>query len=78
MNQYIEKIVVKKEIVEVTLKVASAIFNSDYPNDKRGKVLIDLEISRDKLKTLPKQRRKVPTNVMFGENYLKEYRVVTN
>lgn len=78
MNRYIEKIVVKKEIVEVTLKVASAIFNSDYSNDKRGKVLIDLEISRDKLKTLPKQRRKVPTNAMFGEDYLKGYRVVTN
>lgn len=47
----------------------------NYFNDKRGKVLIDLEISRDKLKTLPKQRRKVPTNAMFGGDYLREYKV---
>ena len=50
--------------------------NFNYLNDKRGNMLINLEISRDKLKTLPKQRRKVPSNAMFGEDYLKGYRVV--
>ncbi len=76
MNEYIDKIVVGKTEVEVTLKVASTIFNADFPDDNSGAILIILEITRKDLKRYPKQRRKVPLNCMFGENYLKEYKII--
>lgn len=77
MNEYIDKIVVGKTEVEVTLKVASAIFNADFPDDDSGAILIILEITRKDLKKYPKQRRKVPLNCMLGENYLKEYKIIS-
>ncbi len=77
MNEYIDKLVVGKTEVEVTLKVASAIFNADFPDDDSGAILIILEITRKDLKKYPKQRRKVPLNCMFGENYLKEYKIIS-
>lgn len=77
INQYIDKITVYKDKVEVTFKVASAIFNASFPDDKSGMVIIRIEISRDELKALPKQRRKVPANGQFGKSYLKEYKIVT-
>ena len=75
INQYIDKIIVYKDKVEVTFKVASAIFNASFPDDKSGMLKIIIEISRTELKTLPKQRRKVPANGQFGESYLKQYQI---
>lgn len=75
INQYIDKIIVYRDKVEVTFKVASAIFNASFPDDKSGMLKIIIEISRTELKTLPKQRRKVPANVQFGNNYLKQYQI---
>ncbi len=77
MHQYIDSIVVGKETVEVTLKVASAIFNAQYPDDQSGKVLIHIEISRTELKMQPKQRRKIAANAMIGDDFLKGYEIVT-
>ena len=76
INQYIDKIIVYKDKVEVTFKVASAIFNASFPDDKSGMLKIIIEISRTELKALPKQRRKVPANGQFGNNYLKQYKIV--
>lgn len=76
INQYIDKIVVNKETVEVTFKVASAVFNSSFPDDKTGMIKIKIEISRFELKALPKQRRKIPTNGNFGKSFLKGYEIV--
>ena len=75
INQYIDKIIVYKDKVEVTFKVASAIFNASFPDDNSGMLKIIIEISRTELKTLPKQRRKVPANGQFGESYLKQYQI---
>lgn len=75
INQYIDKIIVYRDKVEVTFKVASAIFNASFPDDKSGMLKIIIEISRTELKTLPKQRRKVPANGQFGESYLKQYQI---
>lgn len=44
---------------------------------KSGMLKIIIEISRTELKTLPKQRRKVPANGQFGESYLKQYQITT-
>ena len=63
-------VAVYKDKVEVTFKVASAIFNASFPDDKSGMLKIIIEISRTELKTLPKQRRKVPANGQFGNTYL--------
>ena len=52
INQYIDKIIVYKDKVEVTFKVASAIFNASFPDDKSGMLKIIIEISRTELKTL--------------------------
>ena len=75
INQYIDKIIVYRDKVEVTFKVASAIFNASFPDDKSGMLKIIIEISRTELKTLPKQRRKVSANGQFGESYLKQYQI---
>lgn len=75
INKYIDKIIVYKDKVEVTFKVASAIFNASFPDDKSGILKIIIEISRTELKSLPKQRRKVPANGQFGESYLKQYQI---
>lgn len=76
IDQYIDSIVVGETTVEVTFKVASAFFNADFPDDKSGKIQIVLSITREELKKLSKQRRKVPKNGQFGKDYLKEYRIV--
>lgn len=76
MRQYIDKIIVYKDKVEVTFKVASAIFNASFPDDKSGIFKIHLLIFRSQFKTLPKQRRKIPANGQFGNDYLQEYEVV--
>ncbi len=77
LNKYIDKITVHKDKVEVTFKVASAIFNADFPDDNSGALLINLAISRTELKSLPKQRRKINKRGVFGENYLISYQIIT-
>ena len=57
--------------------MASAVFNASFPADKSRMLKIIAEISRTELKALPKQRRKVPANGQFGNNYLKQYQITT-
>ena len=75
IDNYVDKIVVYKEKVEVTFKVASAIFNASCQNDKTGAILIFLEIEKDEFRNYPKQRRKIPQSINFGGNYLNEFRI---
>ncbi len=77
LNKYIEKIVVNETNVEVTFKVASATDNSNEPNINNGAVLINIAVMRSELKKLPKQRRKIPENGCFGNNYFVGYEIVT-
>ena len=53
IGEYIDKIIVYKDKVEVTFKVASAIFNASFPDDKSGMLKFIIEISRTELKSLP-------------------------
>ncbi len=75
LNKYIDKIIVYKDKVEVTLKVASSVFNSAYPDDNSGALLIHLAISRVELKRLPKQRRRLTQKSIVGQNYLIGYEI---
>ncbi len=46
IQQYLDKIVINNNDVEVTFKVASAIFNSSYPDDKSGMIIITVVINK--------------------------------
>ncbi len=76
IKQYVDSIIIKEDTVEVTFKVASAIFNALFPEDNSGMLLIKNEIPRTELKKLPKQRRKISSVGMFGKSYLKGYEIV--
>ena len=75
LRQYIEKVVVFDDTVEVVLRIATETDDSINCDNTHGKILADIEITKDDLKKYPKQKRKIIPQAS-NDNHLKEYRVV--
>lgn len=79
INAYVESVIIKKEMVEVTIKVASAIFFACGFDNTSGALLVHLGITRNELKKRRKQKQKTPK--MFSvkdDTYFLGYEVVNN
>lgn len=59
IDNYIDKIVVHKDKVEIVLKVASSNFNTSESDNDSGALHITIVITREELQKYPKQRRKL-------------------
>lgn len=71
LDSYIDKIVVYPDNVEINFKIASEQFNSEAIEDDIGKVLVDVEITRDEFKNQPKQKRKFNSEAVIESNSVK-------
>ena len=60
INAYVESVVINKETVEVTIKVASAVFFACGFDNTSGALLIHTSITREELKRRCKQKQKTP------------------
>lgn len=59
IDNYVDKIVVHKDKVEIVLKVASSNFNTSESDNDSGALHITIVITREELQKYPKQRRKL-------------------
>ncbi len=76
IDNYIEKIVVYKDKVEIVLKIASSNFNASESNNDSGALHITILISREELQKFPKQRRKLSPAIRLGGNFSVSYEIV--
>ena len=75
IDNYVEKIIVYKDKVEVILKIAAKDFNSSK-SDNSGELHTTIDISREELKKYPKQKRKLSPALRLGGNFSVSYKVV--
>ena len=75
IDNYVEKIIVYKDKVEVILKIAAKDFNSSK-FDNSGELHTTIDISREELQKYPKQRRKLSPAIRLGGNFSVSYKVV--
>lgn len=75
IDNYIDKIVVYKDKVEIILKIAAKNFNSSE-SDGSGELHTIIDISREELKKYPKQKRRLSPAVKLGGNFSVSYDVV--
>lgn len=72
INEYVDKVIIYKDRVEVIIKIASAIFCSSTSTDLDCAVIITTSISREELKQHPKQKRRI----LLQSNSLKHFDIV--
>ncbi|MCH5314583.1 MAG: recombinase family protein [Eubacterium sp.] len=75
IDNYIDKIVVYKNKVEIVLKIAASNFNTSESDDS-GALHIIIIVSREELRTYPKQKRKLSPAIRLGGNFSVSYKVV--
>ncbi|MDE6471213.1 MAG: recombinase family protein [Eubacterium sp.] len=75
IDNYIDKIVVHKDKVEIVLKVASSNFNSSASDNDAGALHITIVVSREELQKYPKQRRKLSPAIRLGGNFSISYEI---
>ena len=79
INAYVESVVINKETVEVTIKVASAVFFACGYDNTTGALLIHNTIDREELKKRGKQKKKVPKNFSINEDkHFTGFEIVNN
>jgi site-specific DNA recombinase len=79
INAYVESVVVCKETVEVTLKVASNTFANCGYEDTTGALLIHNSIERNELKTHSKQKKKTPKTFSINDDkHFTGFEIVNN
>lgn len=79
INAYVESVIIYKETVEVTIKVASTIFFACGYNDTSGALLIHTAITRKDLMKRSKQKRKTPKTLSLAfDEYFVGFEVVNN
>ncbi len=76
IDNYIDKIVVHKDKVEIVLKVASSNFNTSESDNDSGALHITIVVSREELQKYPKQRRKLSPAIRLGGNFSVSYEIV--
>lgn len=76
IDNYIDKIVVHKDKVEIVLKVASSNFNTSESDNDSGALHITIVITREELQKYPKQRRKLSPAIRLGGNFSVSYEIV--
>lgn len=76
IDNYIDKIVVYKDKIEIVLKIASSNFNASESANDSGALHIIIEVSRDELKKHPKQKRKLSPAIRLGGNFSVSYKIV--
>lgn len=76
IDNYIDKIVVHKDKVEIVLKVASSNFNASESDNDSGALHIIIVVSREELQKYPKQRRKLSPAIRLGSNFSVSYEIV--
>ena len=76
IDNYIDKIVVHKDKVEIVLKVASGNFNASESDNDLGALHITIVITREELQKYPKQRRKLSPAIRLGGNFSVSYEIV--
>lgn len=76
IDNYIDKIVVHKDKVEIVLKVASSNFNASESDNDSGALHIIIVVSREELQKYPKQRRKLSPAIRLGGNFSVSYEIV--
>lgn len=75
IDNYIDKIVVHKDKVELVLKVASSNFNTSESDNDSGALHITIVISREELQKYPKQRRRL-SPIRLGDSFSVSYKIV--
>lgn len=76
IDNYVDKIVVFENKIEIILKIPSKDFNASESDDDSGEVHIILAISREELKKYPKQKRKLSPAIRLGGNFSVSYKMV--
>ena len=75
IDNYIDKIVVHRDKVELVLKVASSNFNTSESDNDSGALHITIIISREELQKYPKQRRRL-SPIRLGDSFSVSYEIV--
>ncbi len=75
IDNYIDKIVVHRDKVELVLKVASSNFNTSESDNDSGALHITIVISREELQKYPKQRRRL-SPIRLGGSFSVSYEIV--
>ncbi len=79
INAYVESVVIYKDRVAVTLKVASSTFYACGYDDTTGALLIHNSIERDELKKRSKQKQKTPKKLSINDDkHFDGFEVVNN
>ncbi len=79
INAYVESVVINKETVEVTIKVASAVFFACGFDNTSGALLIHTAITRSDLRHRCKQKQKTPRKFSVSEDkYFAGFEIVNN
>lgn len=75
IDNYIDKIVVHRDKVELVLKVASSNFNTSESDNDSGALHITIVISREELQKYPKQRRRL-SPIRLGDSFSVSYEII--
>lgn len=75
IDNYIDKIVVHRDKVELVLKIASSNFNTSESDNDSGALHITIVISREELQKYPKQRRRL-SPIRLGDSFSVSYEIV--
>lgn len=75
IDNYIDKIVVHKDKIELVLKIASSNFNTSESDNDSGALHITIVISREELQKYPKQRRRL-SPIRLGDSFSVSYEIV--
>lgn len=75
IDNYIDKIVVHRDKVELVLKVVSSNFNTSESDNDSGALHITIVISREELQKYPKQRRRL-SPIRLGDSFSVSYEIV--
>ncbi len=76
IDNYIDKIVVHKDKIEIVLKVASSNFNTSESDNDSGALHITIVVSREELQNYPKQRRRLSPIIRLGDSFSVSYEIV--
>lgn len=76
IDNYIDKIVVYRDKVEIVLKVASSNFNTSESDNDSGALHIIFVVSREELQKYPKQRRRLSPAIRLSGNFSVSYKIV--
>lgn len=75
IDNYVDKIIVHRDKVELVLKVASSNFNTSESDNDSGALHITIVISREELQKYPKQRRRL-SPIRLGGSLSVSYEIV--